>query len=243
MDQTLEYAAHDTDAAQDVTSYEPVEGALKAPREMGFDELMTKMHTQRPIFLKLLDLCREPKQAAAVDAVVDEMQLSNSSVYGAASLCVILERSGALARVFEDASPYVEEEAEPRVVVEDGVEYYVPTEPAKVFWKTTELGLTRLNENHPLARLEEMVAAEELYLPIYRRVAALAAREGGVATDELSEALDDDPLLQKPRYYAARFIDRLEKCEAICWSGESWQATEVGRAWLAGSVAAGTDEE
>lgn len=243
MDQTLDNEALGTAATDAPESYEPVEGALKAPHEMSFDELMTKMHTQRPIFFKMLALCREPQQAASVDAVIDEMQLSNSSVYSAASLCVILERAGALERTFEDGSPYIEEEAEPRVVVEDGVEYYVPTEPAKVFWKTTELGLETLAENHPLARLEEMTAAEERYLPIYCRVLELAARDGGVATDELSDELDDHELLQKPRYYAARFIDHLEKCEAISWSGQGWKATEVGCQWLTQHAVGESNEE
>lgn len=221
------------DVCDSIEFPEPAKGALKAAHEMGFEDLMRKMHTQRPIFFKIMELCRIAQQAAVVDEMVDDMQRENSSVYNAANLCVILERADVLERVFEDGTPYVEEEAEPRVVTVDGVEYYEPTEPAKVFWKTTELGLEKIDENQPLERLRAMMADEERYLAIYQRIFELASREQGVPTTKLADELDGDPLLQEPRYYTPRFIDRLEKCEAIEWRGNAWHVTEVGAQFIA----------
>ena len=37
--------------------------------------------------------------------------------------------------------------------------------------------------------------------------------------------------MQKPRFYAPHFVDRLEKCDALAWK-KAWCITDIGRAGL-----------
>lgn len=196
-----------------------------------FDDLMRKMHAQRQIFLVVMKRCIEPQESSRVHAIVDDMQKDNASVYDAANLCVILEGAGALKRVFEDGSFYEDFAVEPNIVEIDGIEYYEPTDPPLMYWQTTDFGREKVDQNDPDGRLLRLIEEESLYVPIYRRVLELAAREEGARAEDLAASIDGDPLVQKPRYFAPRFVDRLEKCEAIEWHG-AWKTTEVGRTAL-----------
>ena len=60
----------------------------------------------------------------------------------------------------------------------------------------------------------------------------MCARDGGAQMDDVIRAIDDDPLCQSPRLYAAHFIDNLEACGEVTW-GPPWIATEVGLQGLA----------
>lgn len=202
----------------------------RAPEE-AFDDLMTKMHTQRPIFFEIMRRCESPTAASEIDAVIDKMQKSNASVYTAATLCTILQQAGALVKVHDDGAPYVCEQSEPEIVTIDGVDYYKPSQPRKVYWMSTDLAKRKLAANKPAERLDALLADEQTYLAIYRRVLEMSARPEGATTEQFAKTIDDDPLMQKPRYYAPRFVNKLEQCEAIEWKG-AWFITGIGTAAL-----------
>jgi hypothetical protein len=199
--------------------------------EEALDKLFKNMHTQRLILLAVLEQCRQITPADALDAKIDQMQQTNRSVYGAANLCEILERAGALERVDAQGRPFVEAEVEPRVVEIDGAKYYEPADPAAVHWRSTALGLAKVDANDPATRLAQLLEKEAHYAPIYACVLEMASSAGGTTAAALADALDADPLLQKPRYYAPRFVNLLEACEAIEWRG-AWFVTELGAAAL-----------
>ena len=44
-----------------------------------------------------------------------------------------------------------------------------------------------------------------------------ARPRGGAKTPDINAAVDNDLLVQKPRFYAPHFVDKLEKCDALAW--------------------------
>lgn len=193
-------------------------------------ELLNRMPGRRGVLLKVLAHCVEPKASEAVDAFIDGLQSTNKSVYTAASLCSLLEETGALVRQTESGEPYVEVEPEPRTVVVDGVEYYEAPSAPVLFWRTTEAGVAICERDDPFGRLRAMLSeeGEQMYLPIYERILTMCLNDGGATTPELSKAVDKDPLVQSPRCFVQRFIERLERCDALAWDGGAWSATELG---------------
>ena len=195
------------------------------------DDLIASMAPRRKVLLGILAFCAEPRPVAEVNALVDEMQQNNFSVYSAANLCSLLEKAGAIERITADGSPADDVEAQPQVVVVDGVEYLEAGEPVEVFWSTTDAGAAAVEADKPLERLRALLDEDALYQPIYKRILTLCAAEGGSNTKALGEAVDDDPLVQKPRLYVAHFVDKLEKCDALEWK-KAWITTEIGEAGL-----------
>ena len=45
---------------------------------------------------------------------------------------------------------------------------------------------------------------------------------------QLSAAIDDDPLIQKPRYFSQHFLKNLERHEAVAWQDNRWHTTQLG---------------
>lgn len=195
-------------------------------------DLLKAMAPRRKVLLGILAFCEEPQLVNDVNAKVDELQAHNFSVYTAADLTALLERAGALEHVTDEGGSLEDvEEQEPEVVEVDGVEYLEVKESAPTRWVTTAAGMAAVEADRPLDRLNELFAEDEHYLPIYKRVLTLCAVEGGATIKALGEAVDKDPLVQKPRLYVAHFVDKLEKCDAVEWV-DSWQTTEVGKTGL-----------
>lgn len=201
------------------------------PAEERMSDLLTSMAPRRKVLLGILSFCHEPQPVAEVNAYVDELQQNNYSVYTAANLCSLLERAGGLERVTADGGPADDIEQEPQVVVVDGVEYLEASEPVELFWVATDAGRGAVEADKPLERLRNLLDEDATYLPIYKRILTLCSAEGGAKTPAINDAVDHDPLVQKPRFYAPHFIDKLEKCDALVWE-KTWVATEVGRAGL-----------
>ena len=190
-------------------------------------DLFNAMAPRRKVLLGILEFCVEKQTVSAVEAKVDKMQENNFSVYTAANYSSLLEQAGALHRVTEDGVDYTDVKVEPIVVEENGVEYIKPGKPPESFWMTTEEGCKYLEADNPAERLRELLANEPQYCPIYKRVLLLCSAEKGKTTKELGDAVDDDPIVQEPRMYVQRFIDRLEKCDALIWE-KTWKTTDVG---------------
>ena len=68
-------------------------------------------------------------------------------------------------------------------------------------------------------------------MDIYLRVLDMCADNGGTTTPALSAAIDKDPLVQSPRFFAQHFTERLEKAGAVEWDG-AWKITDLGRSYL-----------
>lgn len=194
-------------------------------------DLFKSMAPRRKVLLGILAFCQEPQAVADVNAEVDRLQADNFSVYTAANLCTLLERAGAIERVDAEGAPAEELEAEPEVVVVDGVEYLQASEPAPTFWVLTEPGREALEADQPLERLHALLDDDARYAVIYKRILTVCAAEGGATTPAINERVDNDPLVQKPRLYAPHFVDKLEKCDALEWR-KAWYTTEIGRAGL-----------
>jgi hypothetical protein len=200
--------------------------------EVRIAELFTSMAPRRKVLLGILSFCQTPQSVAAVGTEVDRLQENNFSVYTAANLCALLEKAGAVRRVTGDGDDFAQVKVEPRVVEIDGVEYLEPGTPPEAYWLNTDEGRAALEADKPLERLTELFATDAQYLPIYKRVLTLCAQEGGQTAKDLGTAVDSDPLVQKPRLYAPRFIDRLEKCDAVTWV-KTWVTTDIGAEGLA----------
>lgn len=184
---------------------------------------------QRAAVLAVMNICRERADDEAVASVVAEAQRYNKSVYGPGALCEILERAGALAHVDAEGNPYRDDDIEPEVVVEDGVEYLQAAEPPVSCWVATEAGTAYAAADDPLARTRALLSDQARYAPIYRYV--LEACLDGAATKALATVVDAHELVQEPRLYVAHFLHQLEECGALEWRG-SWTTTQEGRAAL-----------
>lgn len=189
--------------------------------------LFERMASQRPVFLGILRACSCPCSDSDIAALVSELQKHNRSVYAAATLCAMLEEVGALERVAQDGTPLAQADIAPRLVKVDGVEYLEVPSEAVGFWRTTEVGRAACASDGALDRLLAVVGEDGGgYEPIYERVLMLCADDGATAA-ELGKAVDRDPLVQNPRYFAMHFVERLKRCDGVAWDGV-WHTTELG---------------
>ena len=196
-------------------------------------ELLDRMTFRRQTLLGILEFCTEPQTVEDVRIQVDQLQRNNHSVWGAASLCSLLEQAGALVRLSAEGTVIDSQAArEPQTVKIEGVAYLQAEEPSDSYWSTTVEGLSALEADRPYERLTTLFAEEADYLPIYERVLTLCSTEEGALTRELDEAVDNDPLVQEPRYFAPRFVERLEGTGALVWE-KTWRTTDIGQRGLA----------
>ena len=206
-------------------------GAVLAFAGILLTAILTIRRVKGALLLGILAACAEPQPASAVNARVDELQENNFSVYSAANLCSLLEKAGAIERVTAEGEPAEDIEIEPQTVVVDGVEYLEAREPVEIYWHITEPGRAALEADKPLERLRALLDEDAAYAPIYQRILRLCTADGGATTPAINNAVDHNPLVQKPRFYAPHFVDRLEKCDALAWK-KAWCITDIGRAGL-----------
>lgn len=219
--------AGDTQAAEAADGAGQQDQQVKADPEERLAHLLDEMPARRPVLLAVLRRCVEPCTVDEIDAYVSELQAADRSVYGAASLCTLLEEAGGLELVTEDGTPFEELSSEPQTVVVDGVAYLEPRPVPERFWRTTDAGAAIAAQDDPDARLHELLDEEPQYAPIYERVLTMCLEDGGATTKVLADAVDKDPLVQEPRRWVQYFLKRLEDCEALVW-GEAWSTTELG---------------
>ena len=201
------------------------------PAEERTRELFAYMRPHRMALLGILTAASEPTSSAKMDEVVEAQHQHKFNVYTAANLCTMLETAGALDRVVEDGTPYSEFEPKPDIVIIDGEEYYQPTEPPAVHWLVSEAGQIMVDENDPLARMQEVMNRDADLLGIYKQVLLLAQDGASMAT--FSENVDANPQIAEPRrFFVQHFVEGLERCEAVEWNGECWVITETGRTIL-----------
>lgn len=106
-----------------------------------------------------------------------------------------------------------------------------PANPSRSTGASPSRPRRALEADKPLERLRALLDEDAAYAPIYQRILRLCAADGGTTTPTINNAVDHDPLVQKPRFYAPHFVDRLEKCDALAWR-KAWCITDIGRAGL-----------
>lgn len=199
-------------------------------------ELFAHMNPHRQVLLGVLRAAMEPCSDDQMQQVVDDLRAHKFSVYAPSNICTMLETAGALERVTADGAPYGDM-ARPAIVVIDGEEFYEPTKPPCVCWKTTEAGKEMLAANNPLERIEQQLQREPEFLSIYKRILTLVSDEAGATMAQLSGAVDSDPLVSTPRrFFVQHFVEALERCECVAWQGSSWAITEIGKQVLEGAL-------
>lgn len=195
-------------------------------------QLFAQLRAQRLILVEIVKTAETPVNMETIEASIADVRKRRFSIYSTPNLCSMLETAGGLERVREDGSPYGDGKGEPDIVVEDGEEYYVPTNPPVVHWLATDAGKEISAEAlGTIARVQELFDKEEKFLSIYKRVLTMAAREEGATMPQLSAAEDTNPLIAKPtrRFFVAHFVENLERRGGIMWGGKSWVITDLGR--------------
>ena len=199
--------------------------------EQRIDDLFSRMSTRRRILLGIMSFCAEAQPIALVNEHIERLEAHDASVFSAAKYCEHLQAAGALECVRQDGSSYEEGESEPEHVIVDGVEYLRAAKPAEAFWRLTTIGAEVLASHRPTELVRALFAETPNFLPIYKHVLAMSAREQGCTIVELGAVIDGHPLVQKPRRFAQYFVDQLEKRDALIWKN-GWFITEVGRICL-----------
>ena len=209
------------------------------PAEERIRELFNNMNPHRRVLYGVLRALREPVGNDQVGSVIDALRAHKFSVYSTSNICTMLETAGAVRRVLEDGTPYEDFKPEPKIVVEDGVEYWQAVPAPMPYWQITEAGQAQLDSYHPIEKLEATFAEEAEYLTLYKRVLTLCAADEGVSMKQMSAAVDSDPLVAtEPRnYFVQHFVEALERGEAVAWNGKAWKITEMGRQALAENLA------
>lgn len=229
----------------DTAATVPVRVDTRTPEERIAD-LFDQMATHRKTLEGVIGACTEPQPASELYAYIESLQETDFSVFSAASICAALERAGALVRLADeteapaeneegaapeaDATAHSEEAAEAAaatVVAEDGVEYLDIKPAAETQWQATAEGLAFVNAKDPMAAIKNLFETEASYLPIFKRALTMAAADGGTTLPKLEEAINEDPLVQEPRFYAPYFAELLEQCDALEWRG-GWHASSIG---------------
>lgn len=191
------------------------------------EELLRKMRPCRDTLLRIIGACREPIRVSDVNDLIDELQRTNRSVFDAADLCNLLQRAGALALVDAQGQPFEHSQEPDTADNGTGTSRLTASQPPIAHWLATPDGIAVFEADDPLGRARSLFEGDPHYLPIYKCILALCARSEGAKTPAIGAAVNGHELLQRPRLFATYFIDRLERCGAIAWTG-SWTATDAG---------------
>ena len=219
-----------------VNQYDPAYAAR--PAEERTRELFGQMRPHRLALMGILETAAEPTSTAAVRAALEKSGRVKFSVYSPSNFCTMLEVAGALDRVNAEGEPYGDVRPEPAIVEIDDVQYYEPGVAPTVYWKTTPAGAAILAEDDPAERIERLFDREPEYLPVYKRILAMASEPAGTSMALMSVAVDTDPNVSEDRrFYVQHFVESLERAGAFAWEDGAWHTTEAGAAALAGALA------
>ncbi len=191
-----------------------------APEER-IKKLFARMRTSRKALITIITRCA--KQPQTIEDLVD-VEAGDFSIYAPATLCAHLIKAGALEEMHE--------EAEPKRVVIDGVEYLEPAEDgqAVVRYKATPAGIASveaMSGEGVLSSFERRLEDEPQYRDVYERVLTICAEDGGATAKRLSDEIDADPALQEPRMYVSYFYDALDELGLVEWD-DAWKTTPEG---------------
>lgn len=200
------------------------------------EKLLAGIPGQQFRLLHAVAFCTEPKTMDEAVADLDAAYPTTTSVYSSAQVVQLLERDGALERIVDEDA---EGAADAAVPAEDEGDFISVTPAAPCRYRATRAGLDAIAAHVNESLVVEKIVEDERYLPIFKRVLEMTAREGGCPTKELDQAVDGDPLCQEPRRFCGFFRGKLEETGAIEWR-DSWTITDLGRSVLASGVFAAT---
>lgn len=107
------------------------------------------------------------------------------------------------------------------------LEYLEVKRPTESYWQATPVGLAAITADDPRSRLEQLLASDACYLPVYREIIEALA-DAPLTKMQIDAIVNSHPLTQDHRVRAGYFIDRLEHADAIEWTSP-WTLTELGR--------------
>lgn len=209
------------------------ESLASQPAAVRIATLLDNMQPSRKLLFALMERCATPQANGEITAFITELQRNSKSVFTPDLVLHHLHRAGALERLCEDGSSYEDLDLEPKVIVENGIEYLEPVAPPEIYWHTTADGAAALAGNRPADRLAWQLESEPQYRHLFRAVLEAAAGEDGTSEKEIAALIGGDPVLEKPRMYPQRFIGKLNECDAVKWEAKRWRITDLGRAALA----------
>lgn len=192
--------------------------------------LFDNMPPYKRWFVDIMQACREPQRAEAIENMVEGLRAKKHCVFNAASFRAMLEEAGALEKLTLDGQPYGEVEPKLEEVEEDGRKYLRPTQPPEAMWRTTAEGLEAVQANDPLDALTEIVAEQGEYVAVFMEILGMCDGDGA-SIDEIKAQVNSNPVLEFPKKTAQFFMDYLDRNGAIEWGG-AWKTTEVGRRLL-----------
>lgn len=198
------------------------------------EALLEEAQGLKPVFVGVVDYCREPRFPGEVDERFKELTEYNYSVLSPVRVRAMLEEAGALS--YEE--PKGDERAEDgqdgqaaNAETSDDGGYLSVTERPVGQWQATEEGLAVVDAIDPHADAASLLQAEPEFLPAYRTVLEALA-EAPRSIGALGDAVNDDPAMKAKHRLAPFLVKRLEEAGAVEFRG-SWTLTETGRAVLA----------
>lgn len=192
--------------------------------EKDFEKLLEEVQGLKPVFVGIVDFCREPKSPSEVDARYEELTEFNQCVFSSVRVRAMLEEVGAL-RYDE---PKAEEECVPELAEgQNGEEALVVTERPEGVWVSTESGIDTIDSFDPQKELEELFGLEPDFLCEYRKVLVSLA-EKPMTINELGDLVNDDEPMKSSHRFAPFLIKRLESCGAVEFRGK-WTILDEGR--------------
>ena len=141
------------------------------------------------------------------------------SIYSPETICLNLERAGALEIVGCDSE--VEEPAE------EGE--FLSIDPQTGFsYQVTAEGLEFVDADDPAGRLTQLLVDDSAYFPVYEIILRECLPSAGLGKKAIDALVDDHPLCKSPRLYSGHFLKKLENVDAIAFDG-AWHTTEAGK--------------
>jgi len=199
----------------------------KTPREK-IDILFSMMIPFKRYLLAIMEFCKEPKDFAALDTFITDLQSKRRTIYSTVDFCMMLEDAEAISKVTEEGAPYEEVKVEPVEVERDGQVFLEPGAPPPIFWQATEGALHVLEEDDPLKALQAIFEDQAEFKSVYLQVLELCDEEGGISINDMKETANKNTAMHYPSKTALYFLDFLDRNAAVEWD-KKWKTTPVGK--------------
>jgi hypothetical protein len=201
----------------------------RSPKER-ISDLIDSMKPHKDILFGLIDFCKQPQTAEAVDERLAELTRFHYCVYDGVELRRLLQEAGGLE--YLEAAADEADEAKARTQVEedeDGQEYLVIKKRPEGLWLSAATAVELLEEQDAGRDFQLLMQAEPRDLDVYRQIIEYCRRPRTIK--EIDKLINNHPLLKEPRRYSGYFIERLEKNGGLEWRG-NWVSTSLGMSLL-----------
>lgn len=230
------------------------------PPEERIEKLIHGLPGQKFRLLSAIQVCATPKTLEEAAADLEAAYPQGTSVYPATRIIELLTEAGAIDRIEpeepadlansleEDDAPVYpsaedpdEDERVTSISIEDlPLDYDEVELSAPATYVATAIGLATVEERWSASAAEAVVAGEPQYRHIYRAILEMCAEPGGKTKPQVADAVDADPVLQKPRRWCQYFLEKLREAGALDWNN-AWITTDIGKSLLHSDVLAPED--